>query len=216
MISRVIDRVDRLFGFTGPHRDFLKRRLPAGVGYWHCFGGMTFTLFLLLLVSGLFLSVHYVPSEDAAYTSVRLINEEVWGGRVLRSVHKWSANLIVITLLIHMTRVFVMKAYRHPRELNWVVGTGLLLLVLTFGFTGYLLPWNQKAYWATVVGTAMPGTVPLAGGMLVRLFRGSEDVTGATLLRFYSLHTHWLPLVSLVLLWAHFHMVKRRGIAGGL
>lgn len=216
MIGRVIKLVDRLFGFTRPHKGFLSRRLPSGVGYWHCFGGITFTLFLLLLISGLFLTVHYVPSEDEAYASVRYINERVWGGRVLRSLHKWSASLIVVTLLIHMMRVFVTKAYRHPRELNWVAGTALLVNVLTFGFTGYLLPWNQKAYWATVVGTAMPGTVPVAGEAFVRLFRGSEDVTGITLLRFYSLHTHWLPMVSLVLLWVHFHLVKRRGIAGGL
>ena len=216
MISKLIDRMDRLFGFTRPHSGFLTRRLPPGVGYWHCFGGITFTLFLILLFSGLFLSIHYVPFEDAAHASIRSITEDVWGGRLLRSVHKWSANLVVISLLIHMARVFIMKAYQHPRELNWVVGSGLFVIVLTFGFTGYLLPWNQKAYWATVVGTAMPGTVPFAGDVLMRLFRGSDDVTGTTLLRFYSLHTHWLPILSLVLMWAHFHMVKRRGISGGL
>lgn len=219
-IRMVTDSLDRLFGFKRPHGRFLERRLPdrlkERLNYLYCFGGITFTLFLMLLFTGLLLSVYYSPSEEHAYESIVRIQETVFAGALIRAIHKWSANLMVVAMLVHMARVFAGGAYRHPRELTWVAGTALLVITLAFGFTGYLLPWNQKAYWATVVGTAMPGTLPLVGESLTLLFRGGEDVTGETLVRFYSIHTHWLPVLTFVMLWAHFHMIKRRGIAGGM
>jgi quinol-cytochrome oxidoreductase complex cytochrome b subunit len=115
-----------------------------------------------------------------------------------------------------MARVFMTGAFKKPRELNWIVGVSLFTTTLAFGFTGTLLPWDRRAYWATVVGTNMVETLPLAGEVTASLLRGGPDVTGTTLLRFYALHVFWLPLVVLALLWAHFHMIRRQGISGGL
>jgi quinol-cytochrome oxidoreductase complex cytochrome b subunit len=123
---------------------------------------------------------------------------------------------MVVMIVLHMLRVFVTGSYKNPRELHWVAGSFLLSLTLAFGFTGYLLPWDQKAYWATVVGTNMVSSTPLVGPLLSGLLRGGTEVTGATLLRFYSMHILWLPLFTGIFLWLHFHMIKRTGISGGM
>lgn len=215
-MGKIFDYLDSRFVLKKPHKSFLERALPPNVNYFYCFGGITFVLFLLLLFTGIMLSIYYIPSESGAYQSIRYIDEKVYLGWVMRSLHKWSANLMVVCLVIHMIRVFVTGSYKKPRELNWVAGSLLLIITLGFGFTGYLLPWDQKAYWATVVGTSMAGTIPLFGHYLSILLRGGLDVNGSTLLRFYSLHVLWLPLVSFILLWAHFHMVRQQGISGRL
>jgi len=173
-------------------------------------------LFMFLLFTGILLSIYYAPSESSAYQSIKYIERKVYLGGLMRSLHKWSANLMVVCLVIHAIRVFVTGSYKKPRELNWVAGSLLFIVTLGFGFTGYLLPWDQKAYWATVVGTSMAGTVPLIGHYLTILLRGGPDVNGFTLLRFYSLHVLWLPVASIILLWVHFHMVRQQGISGGL
>jgi len=123
---------------------------------------------------------------------------------------------MVVTIFLHMLRVFITGSFKNPRELNWVAGALLLLLTLAFGFTGYLLPWDQKSYWATVVGTNMVGSLPLLGPGLSALMRGGAEVTGQTLLRFYSLHVLWLPFLTIIFLWVHFHILRRVGISGGL
>jgi len=123
---------------------------------------------------------------------------------------------MVVMVALHMLRVFITGSYKNPRELNWIAGAALLLLTLAFGFTGYLLPWDQKAYWATVVGTNMLGSVPFAGPALSGIIRGGTDVSGQTLLRFYSIHVLWLPLLTGLFLWVHFHILRRVGISGGL
>jgi quinol-cytochrome oxidoreductase complex cytochrome b subunit len=120
---------------------------------------------------------------------------------------------MIVALIIHMVRVFVCSAFKNPRELNWVIGVSLFLIMLFFGFTGYLLPWNQKAYWATTIGINMIGSMPVVGKYLIYLFMGEEEIGGLTLLRFYSLHVLWLPLFSGILIWLHFHMIRRQGIA---
>ena len=157
-----------------------------------------------------------VPAAHEAFQSMVRLQNDVWLGGQIRAIHKWSANLLIAFILLHTIRVFIHKAYRPPRELNWMAGAFGFVAVLASGFTGYLLPWDQKAYWATVVGTSMAGTVPVIGGFAEKLLRGGSDVTGATLIRFYSLHVLWLPFSMFVILWAHFHMVKRQGIKGGL
>jgi quinol-cytochrome oxidoreductase complex cytochrome b subunit len=215
-MGKILDYLDSRFVLKKPHKAFLERPLPPNVNYFYCFGGITFVLFLLLLFTGLLLSIYYVPSESGAYQSIKYIERKVYLGGLMRSLHKWSANLMVVCLVIHMIRVFVTGSYKKPRELNWVAGSLLFIVTLGFGFTGYLLPWDQKAYWATVVGTSMADTVPLIGRYLSLLLRGGTVVDGSTLLRFYSLHILWLPLASLILLWAHFHMVRQQGISGGL
>jgi len=211
-----LDLLDRLFGVKRPHGRFLERRIPPNVNYFYCLGGITFTLFLTLLVTGLALSAFYVPSGEGAFESIARLKNQVAGGLILRSVHRWSAHFMVICLLLHVSRVVVSGAYRPPRQLNWLAGMGLMCVTFGFGFTGYLLPWDQKAYWATVVGTSMVESVPLVGAGSAALLRGDLDVGPGTLVRFYALHTLWFPLIAGALLWAHFHMTKKRGIYGGL
>jgi quinol-cytochrome oxidoreductase complex cytochrome b subunit len=210
------DFINIQLGFTNRHRRVLSKPVPEGLNYLTCFGGITFTLFVMQVLTGLLLSLYYTPSDADAYRSIQRLQLEVPLGRLLRSVHYWSANLMVVTIVLHMLRVFVAGAYKKPRELNWVAGSLLLVLTLGFGFTGYLLPWDQKAYWATVVGTNMLGSVPFIGPALASVLRGGIDVTGQTLLRFYSMHILWLPLFTAFFLWVHFHIIRRLGVSGGM
>lgn len=201
------------FRLKTAHRGIFDRDIPEGITYFYCFGGIAFTSFLVCLLSGLFLSFHYVPSEKEAYQSIIRIHEEVFLGRLVRSVHKWSANILIVSMVIHSIRVFVTKSYRPPRELNWIVGVMIFVTTMIEGFTGYLLPWDQKAYWATVVGTNIVGSIPFIGEPFLLIARGGYEVTGATLVRFYSFHVLWLPMIIIFLLWAHFHMIKKLGIS---
>ncbi len=213
---RFFEYLNKRLGFTTRHRRILDRPVPAGISYLNCFGGIAFTLFIILGLTGFLLAAHYTPTETEAYRSVQRLHREVPLGGVLRAVHYWAANLMVVTVLLHMLRVFITGSYKHPRELTWVEGTMLFLLTFSFGFTGYLLPWDQKAYWATVVGTNMLGSLPLLGEPLRTLLLGGAEVTGRTLLRFYSIHMLWLPVLTGLFLWVHFHMIRRLGISGGL
>jgi len=215
-MGRLIDWLDSRFALKKSHGRFLQRRIPSGLGYTYCFGGIAFTSFLTLAFSGFLLSLYYVPSEKDAYHSIVMITNEVALGWVVRGMHKWSASLFIISIMFHTIRVFVSKAYRPPRDLNWMVGVVAFVLAMFSGFTGYLLPWDQKAYWATEVGTAMAQNVPLIGDYIMSAFRGGPEVSGATLVRFYSLHILYLPASISALLWAHFHMVKRLGISKNL
>ena len=215
-MEKVFDWLDYRFGLKRSHYRFLQRRVPSDLGYTYCFGGMAFTYFLMLACSGLLLSLYYVPSEKEAFRSVVMITDEVTLGWVIRGLHKWAATLFIISIILHTIRVFVSKAYHPPRDLNWMVGVLTFVLVMFSGFTGYLLPWDQKAYWATEVGTAMARSVPFIGDNIMIVFRGGPEVSGATLVRFYSLHILYLPLSIAVLLWTHFHMVKRQGISRNL
>lgn len=212
-ILKVIDWFLDRFKLKSFHRGIFERDIPEGLTYFYCFGGIAFTCYLLCLISGLFLSIHYVPSEKEAYASIVRIHEEVYLGKIFRGVHKWAANVLIMSIIIHSLRVFITKSYRPPRELNWIVGVLIFVLVMLEGFTGYLLPWDEKAYWATVVGTNIVGSIPLVGETLLVMVRGGYDVTGVTLIRFYSFHVLWFPLLISLLLWAHFHMIKKLGIA---
>jgi menaquinol-cytochrome c reductase cytochrome b subunit len=138
---------------------------------------------------------------------------EVPFGYLVRGVHYWSANLMMVTLFIHMLRVFLYGAYKRPREINWITGVFLLCLVLAFGFTGYLLPWDQKAYWATKVGTSLMGTFPVVGEFVLKLTRGGQNLGALTLTRFYALHVLFLPITTLIFLTGHFVMIRKQGIS---
>lgn len=194
----------------------IDKPIPGGLNYFYCFGGIAFSLLVAQLLTGLLLTFHYIPSETEAFRSIQRLHTSVPLGRLVRSMHYWSANLLVVTVSLHMIRVFITGSYKNPRELNWVAGVLLLLLTLGFGFTGYLLPWDQKAYWATVVGTNMLASVPYAGSALASFLRGGGEVTGQTLLRFYSIHVLWFPILTAFFLWVHFHILRRLGISGGL
>src|SRR6185369_6638069 len=167
---------------------------------WYYFGGMTLFLFTVQVVTGILLLLYYRPSAENAFESVQFIMTEVKFGWLIRSIHSWSANLMILTLFIHMFSVYFMRAYNRPRELTWVSGVVLLLLCITFGFSGYLLPWNTVSFFATKVGTDIAGVVPVVGKTLLRFLRGGDEVTGATLTRFFGFHVAVLPAMATVFL----------------
>lgn len=170
-------------------------------------------LFLILLVSGIYLMFFYVPSPAEAYLNMHSIRTEVPFGQFLRNVHRWSAHLMVIVVLAHMLRVFYAAAYKHPRQFNWVLGVGLLVLTLFLSFTGYLLPWDQLAYWAVNVGTNIAGYTPVLGQATRSFLLGSAEVGPAALLRFYVLHIYVLPALLTVILGVHVWRVRKDGFA---
>jgi cytochrome b6 len=182
-------------------------------GIWYYFGGMTLFLFAVQVVTGILLLLYYRPSAENAFESVQFIMTEVRFGWLIRSIHSWSANLLIATLFIHMFSVYFMKAYREPRELTWMTGVLLLFLMLGFGFSGYLLPWNQLAFFATKVGTDIAGALPFVGEFLLRFLRGGDEVTGATLTRFYGIHVAVLPALTTVLLAVHVLLVQKHGMS---
>jgi cytochrome b6 len=180
---------------------------------WYYMGGMTLFLFGIQVATGILLLLYYRPSADQAFESVQFIMTKVQFGWLVRSMHSWSANLLVFILYLHMASVFFMKAYRRPRELTWLTGVALLALMMTFGFSGYLLPWNTLAFFATQVGTEVAGSVPLAGPFMLRLLRGGAQVTGGTLTRFYGFHVAVLPALATAILGIHLILVQKHGMS---
>jgi cytochrome b6 len=181
--------------------------------FWYYFGGMTLFLFMVQVTTGILLLLYYRPSAEEAYESVQFLMAEVQFGWLVRSIHAWAANLMILVLFVHLFSVLLLTAYRPPRELTWVSGVALMALAMAFGFTGYLLPWNELAYFATKVGTEITGAVPLVGAFLLRLLRGGSEVTGATLTRFYGIHVAILPAVTMLLLGLHLFLVQRHGMS---
>jgi len=201
-------------------RDALEKNLKKPVGdhvnWTFCFGGITFLLFIVQAFTGVLLLMYYEPTTAAAYKSVVHITNNVPFGWLMRGIHHWAANLMTVFVFLHMLRVFFYGAYKAPRDFNWITGIVLLLLTLGFGFTGYLLPWNQISYWATTVGTEIPSAVPIAGDLLKMLIRGGTDVTQATLTRFFAVHVLILPASIAAFLIGHFLMIRKQGISGPL
>ena len=180
---------------------------------WYYFGGMSLFLFSVQVVTGILLLLYYRPSSEGAFESVQFIITEVQFGWLIRSVHSWSANLLIAALFIHMFSVYFMSAYRAPREITWVSGVLLLFICIAFGFSGYLLPWNKLAFFATKVGTEIAGVVPLVGPPMLRFLRGSDDVTGATLTRFFGFHVAVLPAAATALIFIHVMLVQMHGMS---
>lgn len=181
--------------------------------FWYYFGGMTLFLFAIQVFTGILLLLYYRPSASEAFESIQFIMTEVEFGWLVRSIHSWSANLMIFAMFIHLFSALFLHAYRRPREMTWLSGGGLLCLTLAFGFTGYLLPWNELAFFATRVGTEIPGVVPVIGPFLRRLLRGGDDVTGATLTRFYGIHVAILPAIVTVVLGLHLYLVQKHGMS---
>jgi cytochrome b6 len=180
---------------------------------WYYLGGMTMFLFGVQVFTGILLLLYYRPSSAEAYESVQFIVTQVKFGWLIRNVHSWSANLLIALAFAHFFSVFFLKSYRKPRELTWLTGIVLLFLMLGFGFSGYLLPWNELSFFATKVGTGIAGAVPVIGPFTLRLLRGGDDVTGATLSRFYGLHVAILPAMTTALVAAHLLLVQRQGMS---
>ena len=212
-MGRLYGWLDRRIDLAAIKLALLDREVPDRLTWWHTLGSAALTVFLVLVVTGMVLATFYSPDPEHAYDSIRYIGTHVTNGHLLRGMHHWAASVMVVLVLAHMVRVFSMGAYKFPREASWVLGTGLFVVVLGFSFTGYLLPWDQKAYWATAVGTSIAGTTPGIGSMLLSVLRGGGELGAATLSRFYALHVLLFPalLVGLVLL--HLVLVVRQGIA---
>lgn len=206
--------IDVRYQISDPLSKILDKRVPAYARHWwYCLGGITAFLFVVQAVTGIMLAFYYEPTPEAAYASIQFIEQEVRFGAAVRMVHHWAANGMIVMCVAHMARVFIMGAFKPPRELNWVSGVILLVLTLAFGFTGYLLPWDQRAFWATTVGSEIAGSIPVIGDLALVFLRVGWDVTALTLSRFYALHVIVLPVTTLALMGAHFLMVRRLGVA---
>lgn len=213
MFSRLYHWVEERVEFQASLRVLLDRKIPAGVGWLYALGSASLLLFFLQVITGALLALSYSPSPLHAYDSVQYINEQVLFGNILRGIHKWGASGMMVVLFLHGLRVYFMAAYKYPRELTWVVGVLLFLLVLTSAFTGYLLPWDQRAYWATVVGTNIAGAVPYVGDFLRTALRGGNEVGAVTLARFYGLHIGIVPALIAGLVGIHLYLVLKQGIS---
>ena len=212
--TRTAEWVDSRYDISEPLSKFLSKPVPKfAQRWWYCLGGITAFLFVVQGITGIMLSFYYKPTPEAAYSSIQFIETQVNFGAGVRMVHHWSANLMIVMCTAHMIRVFIMGAYKKPREFNWVSGMLLLLLTLGFGLTGYLLPWDQRAFWATTVATEIGAAIPVIGDLVLVFARVGWDVAAQTLTRFYAVHILILPLVTITSMGAHFLMVRRQGIA---
>ena len=180
---------------------------------WYYMGGITLFLVGVQVLTGILLLLYYRPSAGEAYESVKFIVSQVEFGWLIRNVHSWSANLLILMAFVHLFSTLFLRSYRKPRELTWVTGVLLLFVMMGFGFSGYLLPWNELAFFATKVGTGIAGAVPLVGDFLLRFLRGGDDVTGATLTRFYGIHVAVLPAIMTVILGLHLLFIQRQGMS---
>jgi quinol-cytochrome oxidoreductase complex cytochrome b subunit len=191
------------------------KRHGVRLSYTLCLGGLSFFLFILLTITGIFLMFYYTPSAQTAYVDVEALSTNVAFGSMVRNLHRWGAHLMVLSVFLHMSRVFYHGAYKPPREFNWVVGVLLLFLTLLLSFSGYLLPWDQLALWAVTVGTNMAGFVPVVGAQVKFALLGGVEVSAATLLRFYVLHVLALPFILVIFLAVHFWRVRKDGGISG-
>jgi hypothetical protein len=211
---RATEWLDERYQIVAPIREILAKPVHMfSTRWWYCLGGITFVLFMIQAVTGILLAFYYKPTPDEAYASIQFIETQVRFGSAIRSIHHWSANAMVIMVVAHLLRVFITGAFKPPRELNWVSGILLFIVTLGFGFTGYLLPWDQRAFWATTVGSEIAGGIPWIGDLTLVFLRGGWDVGAVTLSRFYAIHVLVLPVVIILLLGVHFLMVRRQGIA---
>ena len=213
-IKSFTDWIDERLALTAVADLAKKKEVPLHRhSIWYYFGGMTLFLFTVQVITGILLLLYYRPSAENAFESVQFIMTEVQFGWLIRSIHSWSANLMIATLFIHMFSVFFLRAYYPPREITWVSGVALLFVVICFGFSGYLLPWNKLAFFATKVGTEIAGVVPIVGRPILRFLRGGDDVTGATLTRFFGFHVAVLPATATVLIGLHVLLVQLHGMS---
>ncbi len=205
--------IDRHLPIDQAYRKAMRYRLSRHAGWRQLFGGVTYLLFIILVATGVLLSFYYRPSAEEAYPSIQHIVTGVTFGWLMRDVHVWGANFVVVAALLHMGRVFFSAAYKPPRETNWLMGLLLLFVIFAFGATGYLLPWDQWAYWTVTEGLDVVARVPLVGGATAGILRGDPIVSGATLSRFFAIHVIVLPWLALGLLVLHFSLLRKHGIA---
>ena len=223
MLQKMYDWVDERLNITPMWRDLADHEVPEHVNPAHhfsafvyCFGGLTFFITVIQILSGMFLTMYYVPDIINAYESVKYLQNEVAFGVIVRGMHHWGASLVIVMMFLHTLRVFFTGAYKKPRELNWVVGMLIFFVMLVLGFTGYLLPWDNTEYFATKVGLEIANSVPIIGPYAKMLLTGGDIVGAQTLSRFFAIHVFFLPGALLGLLGAHFVMIRSQGISGPL
>lgn len=204
--------LDERIGWRGVWDAVFLRNMPK-VNWAYTLGSATLLAAILQMVTGILLTIYYVPTPDYAYDTVQYITYEVNAGWLIRGLHHFGASAFIFLAVVHMIRVVIYGAYKYPREVTWFTGVLLLLVALGFGFTGYLLPWDQKAYWATTVGTSIAGTMPGIGDLMLRVLRGGPELSEVTLARFYGVHIWFLPAMLLLLIGVHMFLVIRNGIS---
>src|SRR5687768_14721025 len=212
MVVYPLDWLEERSAIVSGTRYFLFRKVPSDTNWFHTLGSATLTAFLVQAGTGVILAFYYRPTPDEAYESIRYITDDVTLGWLVRGMHKWGASVFIILLFLHMARVFIFGAYKYPRELNWIVGFLLLVLGMLQGFTGYLLPWDQTAYWATVVGINLNATAPFAGPFLAQFLQGGLNIGPDTLAKFYALHMLLVPGGIMPLIGLHLYLVVRLGV----
>lgn len=224
MLQKLFDWIDERVDVTPLWRDIADHEVPEHVNPAHhfsafvyCFGGLTFFVVVIQILSGMFLTMYYVPDIENAWKSVYYLQTEVAHGQIVRGMHHWGASVVIVMLFLHTLRVFFQGAYKKPRELNWMVGVLMFFLILGLGFTGYLLPWDNKAYFATQVGLEIAEQVPFIGEWIKTLLSGDPTIVGAqTLTRFFAIHVFFLPAALFVLMGVHFLLIRKQGISGPL
>ena len=224
VLNKIYDWVDERLDITPIWRDIADHEVPEHVNPAHhfsafiyCFGGLTFFVTVIQILSGMFLTMYYTPDIENAWKSVYYLQNEVAFGEIVRGMHHWGASLVIVMMFLHTLRVFFTGSYKKPRELNWIVGVLIFVTILGLGFTGYLLPWDMKALFATKVGIEIAASVPFIGEQIKILLAGDSEILGAqTLTRFFAIHVFFLPAALLGLLGAHFVFIRRQGISGPL
>ena len=215
-MSKVYDWFEERLEVQAIADDITSKYVPPHVNIFYCFGGIVLTCFLVQVATGFAMTFYYRPSVADAFASVEYMMTQVNFGWLIRSIHRWSASMMVLMMILHVFRVYLTGGFKKPRELTWVTGVTLASVTVSFGVTGYSLPWDQIGYWACKIVTGVPDCVPIVGPKLVELLRGGTSVGQGTLTRFYSLHTFVLPLLTAVLMLAHFLMIRKQGISGPL
>ena len=213
-LAPLFDWLDSRTGLRAGRSHLLDEPLPAGVGWWFVTGSILLFLLGVQFLTGVVLTMYYVPSPDHAYDSVRYINDRLPLGSLVRGLHFFGASFIVVAAVVHMLRVVLFGSYKQPREVTWITGVVLLLIILGFALTGYLLPWDQKAYWATTVTINIAGSAPLMGEYAASVMRGGGDLGALTLLRWYAAHVFLLPAALIGFVVAHIYLMRRHGISG--
>jgi quinol-cytochrome oxidoreductase complex cytochrome b subunit len=212
MTARFIAWLDERIGIISIWDTIFDRKVPK-VNWWFTLGSASLFLFVMQGLTGIFLTVYYVPTPDHAYDSIQYIMNGIAFGWLIRGIHHWGSTLMVLIVFIHMLRTFYYASYKFPREMTWFSGVVLLLATLGMGFTGYLLPMNQRSYWATTVGTEIAGSVPFIGSFILRVLRGGSDLSAVTLARFFSVHILFIPLILALMIGLHMYLVIRLGIS---
>jgi menaquinol-cytochrome c reductase cytochrome b subunit len=205
------DWVDERTSLSGGLRWMMFRKVPKGTNWFYTLGSATMFAFLSQAVTGVFLAMYYDPSPTRAYESARYITNEAFLGEFVRAMHKWGSTVMIVLIFLHMARTFFFGAYKYPRELNWVIGVVLLVLTLVMAFTGYLLPFDQRSYWATIVGLNINGTGPILGPFMSDFIRAGPEFGATTLARFYSIHMLLVPGALIALIGAHLYLVAKLG-----